>query len=424
MNEMLYGLKGTILYSGGKDEIRVAEHGTVVCENGISRGIFPQLPDCYRDIPVYDYTDRLIIPGLTDLHVHAPQYSFRALDMDLELIEWLNTHTFPEEARYVEKEYAERAYEKFVKDLRKGATVNAAVFATLHADAAKILMEFLEEAKIRSLVGKVNMDRNSPDDLCENTGKALADTKRWICETREKYDYVSPILTPRFIPTCSDELLRGLGELQRKYHLPVQSHLSENRKEIAWVQELCPETSCYGEAYDRFGLFGGECPTIMAHCVHCTEEEIALLGKRRVTVAHCPQSNMNLASGMAPVRRYVEEGILVGLGSDVAGGTSLSIFRAMAEAVQVSKMRYACMDDRLKPLSVEEVFYMGTKGGGAFFGNVGSLEEGYRFDAVVLDDWNLRSVRRLTPKERLERIIYLGDDRNVLSKFVEGERLF
>ena len=218
--------------------------------------------------------------------------------------------------------------------------------------------------------------------------------------------------------------MRKLKEVQKKYDLPVQSHLSENQGEIAWVQELCPESRFYGDAYDQFGLFGGDVKTIMAHCVSSTEEEIELMRERGVYVAHCPESNTNLSSGVAPVRTYLDKGVNVGLGSDVAGGSKESIFYAMAHAVQVSKLRWRLQDTSLKPLTVEEAFYLGTMGGGSFFGKVGSFMEGYEFDALILDDSDIRHPQPLSLKERLERFIYLSDERHIKGKIVAGNRIF
>ena len=336
------------------------------------------------------------------------------------LLDWLNTHTFVEEAKYQELAYAEKAYDIFAEDMQKSATTRACVFGTIHNEATLFLMKKLENAGIKGFVGKVNMDRNSPDYLCEvSPEKAAEDTEKWIQEA-EKFENIKPILTPRFIPTCSDELMEKLSALQKKYDLPMQSHLSENFGEIQWVQELCPDTAFYGEAYDKYGMFGNGCPTIMAHCVHSTEEEIQLMKKNQVFIAHCPESNTNLSSGVAPVRKYLELGMKIGLGSDVAAGSSLSMFKAMAMAIQCSKLRWRLADQELAPLKVEEVFYLATRGGGEFFGKVGAFEKGYEFDAVVLDDSNLRHPQELGVKERLERMIYLADDRNVIAKFVNG----
>lgn len=426
MNQNSFVLKGTVCFSKNPDTISITENAFLVCENGLSAGVFSVLPEEYQGLPIHDVGDRLIIPGLVDLHLHAPQYCYRGTGMDLELLEWLNTITFPQEAKYADLDYARKAYSIFVDDLKKSATTRASIFATLHVEATELLMDLLEESGLKTMVGKVNMDRNGSPALQEQSADtSAADTRRWLEDIRGRYRNTLPILTPRFTPSCSDELMKKLSKIQKEYRLPVQSHLSENFSEIAWVRELCPESRFYGDAYDMFDLFGGEgCPTIMAHCVHSTEEEIALIKKRSVYIAHCPQSNTDIASGIAPVRRYLDEGLHMGLGSDVAGGFSLSIFRAMADAIQVSKLRWRLLDDSLKPITLEEAFYMATLGGGSFFGKVGSFEKGYEFDALVLDDDNIRHPQPLTARERLERLVYLSDERNITEKYVSGNKIF
>lgn len=421
-----FALKGQICYATGLHELQIVEGGYLLCEDGMSMGVCRELPEGWEEVSVQDYGDRIIIPGLVDLHLHAPQYAFRGMGMDLELLDWLNAITFPEEAKYGNLEYAESAYRIFAENLRKGATTRAVIFATIHLAATELLMELLDESGLKVMVGKVNMDRNSPDILREADAETSAeDTVRWLERTAGKYRNVRPILTPRFIPSCTDELMAKLKEIQRKYHLPVQSHLSENPGEVGWVQELCPESEFYGDAYDRFGLFGGEdCQAVMAHCVYSDEREQERIKERGVWVAHCPESNINLSSGVAPVRQFLDKGIRVGLGSDLAGGSSDSIFRAMAHAVQASKMRWRMEDESLAPLTIEEAFYMATKGGGSFFGKVGSFEPGYELDAVVLDDGGLKHPQPLSVRERLERICYLSDDRQIAAKYVAGEQLF
>lgn len=419
-----YVIKGNICYSKSKDEICIAEKSYVVCENNQCAGIFEQLPKCYETFPFYDYEDKIVIPGLVDLHVHAPQYAFRGLGMDLELIDWLNTHTFIEEAKYSDLEYADKAYEMFVKDLKQSATTRACIFGTIHNESTLLLMNKVENAGLKAYVGKVNMDRNSPEYLCEESAeKSAEDTEKWLLDS-EVFKNVKPILTPRFTPSCSDELFEKLSELQKKYHLPMQSHLSENLGEIDWVKELCPGTNFYGESYDRYDMFGGSCPTIMAHCVHSGDDEIEMMRKQNVFIAHCPESNTNLSSGVAPVKKYLEKGMKVGLGSDIAAGSSLSIFKAMTMAIQCSKLRWRLYDQTIAPLTIEEVFYLATKGGGEFFGKVGSFEEGYEVDAVVLDDSTLKHPQELNVRERLERLIYLAEDKNIVAKFVNGKNLF
>ena len=425
MREDSFVLKGNICYAKTKDQLSVTDQGYLVCCQGLSKGVYPVLPEEYRNLPVTDYQDMLIVPGMTDLHIHAPQYPFRGLGMDLELLEWLDTHTFPEESRYKDLDYAEKAYGIFAEDLKQSATTRAVVFGTVHVPATGLLMEKLEDTGLVTYVGKVNMDQNSTDDLRETDAvTALDATAAWIEETKGKYQNTRPILTPRFAPTCSGPLMEGLGKLQREYGLPVQSHLSENLSEIEWVKELFPWSSCYGDVYEHYGLFGGQAKTVMAHCVHSSDTEVELMKKKGVYVAHCPQSNINLSSGIAPIRRYLEEGIPVGLGTDMAGGANISMFRCMADAVGVSKLYWRLADQGKRPLAMEEVFYLATKGGGSFFGKAGSFEEGYELDALVLDDKGIRSTRTLGTEERLERCIYLAEEgKRLAGKYAAGKKV-
>jgi guanine deaminase len=419
-------LRGDVCYSESADKLVTCQDGYLVCVEGMAQGVFSHIHDEFRTLPLVDCRGMLVIPGLVDLHTHAPQFRYRSLGMDCGLLEWLTVHAFPEEAKYADVRYAEKAYAQFVADLVKGPNTRSVVFATVHRKSALLLMDLLEASGLVCMAGKVNMDRNAPDELREKSAAASIDeTRRWLSECAARhYQSTSPILTPRFAPSCSPDLLRGLGRLQAEFHLPLQSHLSENREEIAFVKELFPDASCYGDAYRQFGLFGENGNTVMAHCVWSDDEEIALMKANGVFVAHCPQSNTNLASGIAPIRRYLAENLAVGLGSDVAGGAHTSIFRAMQDAVAVSKLR-TCLasrdEDRNKePLTLDEAFFLATKGGGAFFGNVGSFEKGYECDALAIDDAGLASVGPLTIQERLERAVYLSDDRHIRSKWVRG----
>lgn len=425
MNESVFILKGNVVYSKNPKELEICRQGYLVCKDGKVEGVYQTLPFYLGGYPVTDYGDCLIIPGMTDLHLHAPQYAFRGSGMDLELLEWLETYTFPEEAKYREKAYAEKAYTIFQEGLRHSTTTRACIFATIHRDATLLLMDLMEKSGLVTYVGKVNMDRNSPDYLREVSAEESAqETVEWIKDVQHrKYKNTMPILTPRFTPSCTDELMENLKKIQMYYQLPAQSHLSENPGEIAWVKELCPWSEFYGDAYDRFGLFGADCPTVMAHCVYSGDEEIARMKENGVFIAHCPESNLNLASGIAPVRRFLEEGLHVGLGSDIAGGSGANLFRAMGCAIQSSKMKWRLQDASLSPLTVEESFYLATKGGGEFFGKVGSFEKGYEFDAVVLDDTRLAYPEKADERTRLERMIYLADEREVRAKFVRGENI-
>jgi guanine deaminase len=220
------------------------------------------------------------------------------------------------------------------------------------------------------------------------------------------------------VPSCTPELLSACGELAHKYHLPVQSHLSENTSEIEWVAELEPESKSYGDAYNRYGLFG-QTPTIMAHCVWTQGKELELMKHNNVMVAHCPTSNFNLSSGLAPVRSFLDEGLRVGLGSDISGGHELNMLRMIVYAIQVSKMHYQ-HDHSNRFLTLSEAFWIATKSAGSFFGKVGSFEPGYEFDALVIDDAVLYP-NEYSLTERLERFIYVGDDRQIMHRFCRGE---
>ena len=424
-------LKGHICYSESKNELITRENAYVVCVGGKSKGVFTELPQQYAVLPLKDYSDCLIVPGMIDLHIHAPQYAFRGMCMDLELMDWLNHYTFPEEAKYMELEYAERAYAIFVNALKASATTRAVVFATRHRPATELLMKLMEESGIASYVGKVNMDREAAEVLVEESAVVSAsETVQWIEAVKEKYTNTKPILTPRFIPCCSDTLMEHLRQIQMAYGLPVQSHLSESPGEIDFVHFLRPDNAFYGEAYNDYDLFGKnednqtDVKTVMAHCVWSTDEEIDLMRKNGVFVAHCPASNMNLSSGIAPIRKYLDLGMNIGLGTDVAGGHSDSIFRAITDAIQVSKMYWRYVDQTMKPITFPEAFYMATLGGGAFFGAVGSFAESYAFDAVVLDDTALVHPQELSVSERLERAVYLGlDTHGIRAKYVNGEKI-
>ena len=425
-------LKGDILFSKNKKTIETHPNSYLVAVNGICKEIYTELPQEYRHFPVEDYSGKLIVPGLVDLHIHAPQYAFRGMNMDAELMEWLNTETFPEEAKYGDLSYAKKAYTIFTEQMKKSATTRAVIFATQHRESTELLMDLMEQTGMVSYVGKVNMDMEAPENLVEESAEVSArETLEWISHVGEKFERTKPILTPRFIPCCSRKLLDKLREIRLTYDLPVQSHLSENPGEIAFVQSLFPDTSCYGECYDRYDLFGKgpgspyTANTVMAHCVYSSDAEIDLMERNRVFIAHCPASNLNLSSGIAPIRKYIDRNLLVGLGSDVAGGQSESIFRAMTDAIQVSKMYWRYIDPSRKSLTFEEAFYLGTKGGGKFFGLVGGFEEGYHFDALVLDDSNLPHPQELTPRQRLERFAYLGGDfGGILAKYVDGTKIF
>lgn len=418
-------LKGDIAYSENKDKIETIEQGYLVCEEGICRGAFSQLPTEYGNFPVIDCGDNLIIPGMTDLHTHAPQYACRGFAMDLELLEWLNTYTFPQEARYADVEYAKRAYGKLVEDLRNSFTTRAVFFGTLHTEGTIALMDMLEASGLVTFAGRVNMDRNGGQNLQEPSPQAaLEDTEKWLDAIDGRYERTKPILTPRFIPSCSDELMRGLGRLAEERGLRIQSHLSENPSEIQWVKELVPASTSYANAYEIFGCMGTpENPAIMAHCVYSDDTELEILKAHGAFIAHCADSNMNLSSGIAPAARFLESGVNMGLGSDIAGGTSLDMMAAMVSSIKASKMYWRLVDQDSPVLTFEQAFWLATAGGGKYFGDVGTFKPGYEFDALVLDDSGVESPAGLSVRDRLERLCYDSGKSRLVKKFAAGREI-
>jgi guanine deaminase len=419
VTETKFIIKGTFIDTLTKDEFRIRK-GFILVEDGLIKNFSEENPD--TSIKLYDYTGKLIIPGLSDLHLHASQYSNTGLGLDLELLDWLDTYTFPEESKYKDIEYAKKAYQTFVDDLAKTATTRASIFATLHTDMTLLLMDLLEQKKICAYVGKVGMDRNCPDFYIEKNGKE--ETLRFVEECQKRnYKFVKPIITPRFTISCTDEYMKYMGELAKKYNIAVQSHLSENFGEIDFVRQLRPNDKFYGESYDKNGLFGKEVKTVMAHCVHCPKEESELIKKNGVYIAHCPTSNSNISSGICPAGRYLREGYNIGIGSDISGGHTLDLFEVIRHAIQVSKMNLRYINPKEKPLTLSETFFMATNKGGSFFGKVGVFEKDYEFDAIVLDESLIKNIREYNEKERLERFIY-NKDAKIESKFIRGNKIF
>ena len=403
--------KAHILFTKEKDRFEVFENGYIAVENGIVLGVANNLKDLgCEGAEVIDFGDKLLIPAMNDMHVHAPQVHNQGVAMDLELLPWLQNYTFPEESKY----------RRFLHTQWLFGTMRSVVFGTVHTESTRVLMKLYQEAGMGAMVGKVAMNRNCPDALCEDVDAAVEGNQMLIAEFNKPGSLVRPIITPRFVPSCTPELLKACGQLATTYRLPVQSHLSENTSEIAWVAELEPESESYGDAYNRYGLFG-QTPTIMAHCVWTRGHELELMKRNGVMVAHCPTSNFNLSSGLAPVRSFLDEGLPIGLGSDISGGHDLNMFRMLVYAIQVSKMHYQ-IDKSKAFLTLPETFWIATKSAGSFFGKVGSFEPGYEFDALVIDD-SVLYPDEYSLQHRLERFIYVGDDRQILHRFCRGKEV-
>lgn len=423
MNSKIELLHGDIVYSESRDSLTVRENAILAVEDGRVRGIYAPdaLPEEFRPLPVTDYGRSLIIPGFTDMHVHAPQYEERGIRMDLLLSDWLNQCTFPEEAKFADHDYARMVYRQFAQDLVRQGTLHAVIFATLHAGATDILMDLLEEQGIDAFVGKVNMDINSPAFLCETAEESLRETEAWLERHSGAERRVRPILTPRFAPTCSFPLLQGLGALAKKYHAGVQTHLVESKWEAAESVSMYPECGSDAGIYERAGLLG-EGPSIFAHVIFPTAEDLRIMQKYGSFAVHCPDATTNIIAGIAPVAAEQAEGIRVALGSDVGAGHSLAVYRQAARAVQLSKLKEFYEPAVSGTISFANAFYMATKEGGSLFGKTGSFEKGYDFDALVINGQEDAGLP-LDAAERLERFCYTGDDRDIAAWYMRGKKM-
>ncbi len=410
--------KGNFIDCPTISELRVRKNAFIKVENGFVKEISQTEFDGELTI---DFGDALVIPGLCDMHLHAPQYANRGFGLDLPLLPWLEKYTFPEETKYSDSNYAKEIYPKLIKDLVKNGTTKACIFGSIHLKSTEVLMELLEQSGITAFVGKVNMDRNSPESLCETCEDSYENTVAFI-DAAKKYKNVKPIITPRFVPSCSGELMAKLGDLAQRYNFPVQSHLSENLSEIEWVKKLEPDATCYLDVYKKYKLVGGNVRSIMAHCVSCSENELEMLKEFDVLVAHCPESNANITSGIAPVADMLSRGISVGLGSDIAAGTSLSVLSAASLAVKVSKLRGALFGEN--SINYKTALYLATSEGQKFFGEQPGFCVGNAFDAVVIDDSTLVQSDDISFEQRVQRMMLIPEDRNITTVYAKGNKIY
>ena len=414
-------LRGNIVHAPEMGRLDILEHGCLVLEDGVITGLYRQLPEELANAEVRDFGDRLIMQSFADMHLHAPQYPMLGMGMDLPLLDWLNTYTFPTEARFADLDYARRVYRRLATDLITNGTTRVCMFSSLHADATLVLMDELERAGVTGYVGKVNMDRNGlPGKLQETTEESVRETLRWLDGCH--FEHVKPIITPRFTPSCTNELMTQLGKLANERGLYVQSHLSENTNEIAWVKELHPDCNQYWETYNKYGMWKDH--TLMAHCVHSDERERRAIKDAGVVVVHCADSNVNICSGICPVRQMVREGLWVTLGSDIAGGAQLPMYKVITMSIRASKARRVTDEWHPDFLTVSEGYYLGTTAGHKYFGAGDGFAVGDRLHAVVIDDGDFpEAAHPLTVQERFERAIYMTHRHNIVSVWSDGREV-
>ncbi|MCR4632997.1 MAG: amidohydrolase family protein [Erysipelotrichaceae bacterium] len=410
--------KGNIITSRSFDELEIIEGGCILVKDGFIEDVVQDYKQEYREFELIDHGKDLILPALSDLHMHAPQYPQRGIGMDRLLFDWLNDYTFPQEANYKDLSYARSIYARLVRDFLRHGSFHLSLFTTLHYEACDLLFKMLKEAGLYAYTGLVNMDRNSPEYYVDSTEGSLYKTEKFIAEHLGD-EKVRPILTPRFAPTCSKTLMEGLGSLAEKYDVGVQTHLVESRAEAAWAKELYPEFSSDGEIYEACGLLKGKGPKIFAHVIFPTEVEERILKEHDGISVHCPDATSNIIAGIMPAARMHEKGLRIALGSDVGGGHFLGIYHQIARAAQISKMKQF-YEEGNGQITLPNAFYMATAAGGSIFDRVGKLEKGYRFNAIVVEDM-LEDEYHPSLADALERFCYIGDERNIKERYIDGK---
>jgi len=415
---MLKIYHGDIVYAESENKLNVFEDSYIAVRSGAVEAIWRTLPEEYKGAEIIDHKRGVIIPAFSDLHVHASQYVQRCLGMDCLLVDWLNNYTFPQESKFESLEYAKNTYDAYVDEMIRHGTFHASIYTTVHRPATNYLFDKMEKAGLYGYAGMANMDMNSPAYLCETVESALYETEKYLDE-HSGSARVKPILTPRFAPTCSRELLSGLGALAKKYSCGVQTHLVESRWEAAESLRLYPECGSDAEIYERAGLLGHG-PSIFAHVIFPTEEDVRIMKKYGSVAVHCPDATANIIAGLMPLAALQQQGVCVTLGSDIGSGQSVAVYRQIARAVQFSKLKAFYEPEGNSSINFVNAFYQATKAGGSVFGKVGSFESGYTFNAIVIDQVEDAGVA-LTPVERLERFCYAGDDRNIVARYLSGD---
>ena len=384
--------------------------------------------------------NQFICPGFIDTHHHAPQTSNLGLGLDLELLQWLNRYTFPSEQSYSTRssESITSEYLEMTARLLRAGTTTCVYFGSLQLEANKILVDAIAEKGQRAFVGKVCMDQNSPIDYIESLEKSVKDTEKLITYINSnpsivKSGLIKPMITPRFAPTCSMALMKELGALAERHNCHIQTHVSENLSEVAWVRELFPSNTSYSQVYDEAKLLPTK--TVLAHGIHLDETEKQLIKDRGASISHCPNSNFALSSGCLNLRDLLQRNIKVSLGTDVSGGYSPNMLDACRQAIIASKVIHFNDRKSFKPLTAIEAFSLATLNGAICLGmekQLGNFQIGKFFDALIVDIYANPQIPRGKMKSNsdveelrdlFEKFIFCGDDRCIVGIFVNGNQL-
>ncbi|MDF2073593.1 guanine deaminase [Pseudomonas mendocina] len=396
------------------------EDGILLIENGkvAQVGAAAELLSKLTGVEVQHYRDALITPGFIDTHIHYPQTGMIA-SYGEQLLDWLNTYTFPTEKQFEDKAHASDVAAIFLKELLRNGTTTALVFGSVHPQSVDAFFEQADKLNLRMIAGKVLMDRNAPDYLTDTAETGYAESKalieRWHGKGRLHY-----AVTPRFAPTSTPEQLDLAGKLFGEYpDLYMHTHISENKAEVAWVKDLFPARKGYLDVYDHHKLIGPR--AVFAHGVHLCDDECKRLAETGSAVAFCPTSNLFLGSGLFDLNKLEEHGVRVGLGTDVGAGTSFSQLQSLNEAYKVMQLQG-------KKLDPFKSLYLATLGGAnALYldDKLGNFLPGKDADFLVLDynatpliSYRMQQAKSL--EERLFALTMLGDDRTVKETFAAG----
>ncbi len=377
------------------------------------------LPTLAYDVEVRDCRGKFIMPGFIDTHIHYAQTDIIAA-YGAQLLDWLNRYAFPEEMLFADKQYATEVAEFFMRELLRNGTTAAQVFGTVHAQSVDVLFEAAQQHGMAIIAGKVMMDQNCPPQLADTPESGYADSRsliqRWHNNGRLRY-----AVTPRFAPTSSEAQLKTVQQLVEEFpDVYVQTHLSENESEIAWVAELFPWSKSYLDVYAHYGLLRPR--TTFAHCIHLSDAEHQQLASSGAAISCCPTSNLFLGSGLFNFKAAEDVGAKLSFGTDVGGGSSFSMLRTMHEAYKVAQLR----GDPLTPL---KAFYIATKGASAALqreAEIGCLSVGQMADLIVIDPkaseiCARRMATAQTLSEKLFILMMLGDDRHIAQTWVAGQ---
>lgn len=404
-----------------QDAARVITDGAVLIEEGRISAVGPagDLLQAHPGARVTDYGDHLICAGFVDAHVHYPQTAIIA-SWGKRLIDWLNTYTFPEEMRFHDAVFARETADRYLDLTRANGTTTVTSFCTIHPESVDALFEAADARGQRVIAGKTCMDRNAPEGLRDTVQTAYDDSKalleKWHGRGRATY-----AITPRFSPTSTPDQMSALGALWGEYpDVLMQTHLSEQVDEIAWVQDLFPDSRDYLDTYETHGLLreGG----LYGHAIHLTERERMRLREMDAGLVHCPTSNTFIGSGLFDMAGLMAEGQRVGLATDTGGGSSFSMLRTMAAAYEIGQLRGT-------PLHPAQLMWLATQGSARALrmeDKIGNIVEGMEADLVVLDLASTPAIAQRHDRasdiwEAVFPTIMMGDDRAVVATWINGE---